>query len=127
MRTTVKFFSLCALTCVLAGCTSTITNLSPSQQVRSPSGLYHLEAEWDSAKQSVVKDSLKAYVMVGAETYPMQPTPMVRDRWETMVPVPADQSLFHYRYKFDYEYRAIPNRRENSKLSTPFTLKILDK
>jgi hypothetical protein len=59
--------------------------------------------------------------------YPMQPTPMVKNRWETMIPVPADQNMLNYRYKFDFEYYSIPNRRQNSKLSEPFQLKVLEK
>ena len=52
---------------------------------------------------------------------------MVSDRWEAFVPVPADQNLLHYRFRFDFSRNAIPARVEDSKLSPGFTLEIVDK
>ena len=127
MRRLIQSFCLGMLPLILAGCSTQITNLSPSQQIRNPAGLYHLEAKWESAQQTVRTESIKSYVVVGTEMYPMQPTPMVKNRWETMIPVPADQNMLNYRYKFDFEYYSIPNRRQNSKLSEPFQLKVLEK
>jgi hypothetical protein len=39
----------------------------------------------------------------------------------------VDKDLVHYRYKFDYEYLSIPQRKGNSKLSSPYALKIVEK
>jgi len=112
----------------LAGCkTTTVTNLTPSQLVRNPSGLYPFEMAWESKQQSLRKNSLTPYVIIGLESYPMRPTPVVINRWETLVPIPPDQKLIHYRYKVDYEYNSIPQPRANSKLSPPYRLEITDK
>jgi len=112
---------------LLAGCTTTITNMTPSQTQRVSTGLYPISAAWDSSQQSVVSDSIQAYVLVGTNLYPMQRTPLVRERWETVVPVPPDKDILNYQIKFDYQYLAIPNRKANSMLSNPYQLRILEK
>ena len=57
----------------------------------------------------------------------MERTPLLTNRWETLVPVPAEKDIVTYRYKFDYEYRGFPNRQLDSKLSKYYQLFILDK
>lgn len=116
---------LLALSTLFAGCTSTtITNLTPSRYPKNPNGLYPFHVEWRSNQQSLRKESLKPYVVIGMESYPMQPTPLLKNRWETLIPVPSDKPVVNYRFKFDYEYKSIPVRRPNSKLSQPYQLQI---
>jgi len=117
---------LCAL--LLAGCgTTAITNLTPSRLPRKDNGQYAFAVEWNSRQQSLIKDSIKAYVIVGLDQFPMQRTPMLTNRWETLVPVATDQEIVTYRYKFDYEYQGFPNRELDSKLSRYYRLFILNK
>jgi hypothetical protein len=110
----------------LSGCVS-VTNLTPSRATRSENGLYPFEVAWKSNQQSLRKDSIKAYVIVDINSYPMQPTPVVENRWETLVPIPADKKYVSYRYKFDYDYNSIPAPRNTSKLSPPYQLEIINK
>ena len=113
---------------LICGCKSTtVTNLTPSQMIRNPSGLYPFEMAWESKQQSLRKNSLTPQVIIGTETYPMKPTAIVSNRWETLIPVPPDQKLVYYRFKIDYEYNSIPQPRANSKLSSPYRLEITDK
>jgi hypothetical protein len=112
---------------LLTGCTTTITNLTPGTQKRNPSGLYPFEVALDTRKQSIRQETLRPYVLVGAQAYPMQPTLMLQNRWETLVPVPPNQEYVNYRFKFDYQYRSIPESRPSSILSQPFQLQVLDK
>lgn len=109
---------------LFAGCSS-ITNLTPSQASRNPEGFYPVEAQWKTRDQSVKPSTLQAHVIVGAETYPMKPTPFVKDRWEAFIPVPANESIVHYRFKFDYDVKRFPQLQKNSLLSEPYTLKII--
>ena len=51
----------------------------------------------------------------------------MKNRWETLVPVPATTNVVYYKFKFDYQYNSIPHRRPDSKLSSEFRLTILDK
>ena len=117
---------LIAAVVLLTACTS-ITNLTSSRQVRNASGLYPVEVAWQTREQAIRPDSLKPLVMVGAETYAMRPTPLVSNRWETLVPVPADKNSVLYRFKIDYELNAIPARQLNSKLSPEYKLEIIEK
>lgn len=123
----IRFIPLLLLSVFMVGCTtSSITNLTPSQQARTATGLYPVEAVWKSHQQSVVQDSIKPFVVVGLEAYPMRPTPLLNNRWETLVPVPADKSHIYYQFKFDYEYKGMPARRSDSLLSKEFRLDIVE-
>ena len=123
----IRLFILCALPLLLVGCASnSITNLTPAQQPRTQTGLYPVEAMWKSSQKSVVKDSIRPYVVVGLESYPMRPTPLINNRWETLVPIPADKNHIFYQFKFDYEFKGMPARRSNSLLSPEYRLDIAD-
>jgi hypothetical protein len=121
-----KIFMLLLLPLALAGC-STITNLTPSQLQRTDSGFYRVEAAWQTREQTIRPESIKPLVMVGMDTYPMQPESVVKDRWETFIPVKSDQNLLHYRFKFDFVRNHISAPQEDSKLSPEYTLRVTDK
>jgi len=110
---------------LVTGCTSTnISNLTPSRQPRNASNLYTFEAAWHSNQQSLRKETIQPYVVIGDKAYPMQRTAMATNRWETLVPVPLSESIVNYHYKFDFDYNSIPIRRSDSKLSQEFQLRI---
>jgi hypothetical protein len=115
---------LLGLTC---GCRTTLTNLTPSQMTRNTSGLYPFEVAWDTTMRSIQEDTIKACVLVGHESYPMQRTPKLEHRWEAFVPVPADKVEVHYRFKFDYQYLSVPERRNNSRMTPQYQLRILNR
>ena len=126
--TTVKLLPLLLAGLLLSGCTTTtITNLTPSQLQRNPNGFYPFEAAWDSRQYTIRKESIRPSVIIEENTYPMQPAPVLKNRWEAMVPIPADKKFVYYRYKFDFDYDSIPQKRSSSKLSSPYRLEIIDK
>jgi hypothetical protein len=123
-----RFLGLALFCALLTGCTTTsLTNLTPRQQPRNPNGLYPLEVMWQSEQATIVTNTIKGFVIVGTDAYPMQRSPMLPNRWETLLPVPADRDLVNYRYRFDYEYLQIPTRRPGNKWSDPFQLQIQDR
>ena len=109
-----------------SGCAS-FTNLTPSKLPRNPNGLYAFEVAWQTKQQSLRPDSIRAYLIMNVESYPMQPTQVVKNRWETLVPIPASKRSVSYRYKFDYAYDRIPKPGNSSRLSTTYQLEIVDK
>jgi hypothetical protein len=111
---------------LLAGCATTVTNLTPSTQQRSATGFYPIEVAIDTRQQSLQQETMTPYVLIGAQSYPMQPTMMLNNRWETLVPVSGDREYVTYQFKIDYDYLGIPNRQKGSKLSAPYQLRILD-
>lgn len=115
------------LAALLAGCTGTLTNLSPAYQTRNANGLYPVAVALSTRQQSLRWDSIKPQLMVGDNAYPMRLMPYMKNRWETLVPVPADTSVIHYRYKFDFQYNAIPVPQNDSILSDEQTLRILER
>jgi len=119
---------LLLLNAMLVGCASSnITNLTPTKVERTGSNLYTVEAAWSTREHAFRRDSLKPTVVVGLESYPMRPVPVVKNRYETLIPVPPNQSSVRYRFKFDYEYNAIPDPRPNSKMSPEYKLEIVEK
>jgi hypothetical protein len=119
--------ALLLMTSLLTGCSTTITNLTPGTQQRKPNGLYPFEVALDTSKQSIQQETLKPYVLISGQVYPMQPTLSLKNRWETLVPIPANREYVSYQFKFDYQYRSIPTAQPGSKLSQAFQLHILDK
>jgi hypothetical protein len=115
------------LTALLTGCTGTLTNLTPQYQTRNANGLYPVAVAFQSRQQSLRWESIKPAVEVGNEVYPMRRMPLMTNRWETLIPVPAGTSTLHYRYKFDWQYNAVPAPQNDSMISAPQTLRIMDR
>jgi hypothetical protein len=101
--------------------------LTPSTQKRALNGLYPFEVAVDTREQRLRKETFQASVVIGPQTYPMQQTLGLANRYETLVPISPDREYVNYRFKLDYEYKAIPESRPGSKLSPPFQLHIVDK
>jgi hypothetical protein len=112
------------LSALLTGCTS-IINLAPSHYPRDPSGYYRVEAQWTTHRTVVRPDSFKPLVVInGANTYPMQPVPLVSQRWQAFIPVPPDQDMVLYHYKFDFLDDTFDGPRPNSLMSRDYELHI---
>jgi len=123
-----KKFLLLLPVLLLAGCTTAqFTRLTPNTQPRNANNLYPVEAAFDSQQQSLRWDSIQAYVLVNGQTYPLRPVPMVKSRWEGVVPVPPTANSASYRFKFDYLYNNFGTApKPTSVLSKVQTLKIVD-
>jgi hypothetical protein len=112
---------------LLAGCTTAkFTRLSPTQQPRNPNNLYPVEVAFTSSQQSLRPDSLKPYVLVDGQTFPLRPVPVVKNRWEGLIPVPPTKKSATFRFKFDYLYNAFGSEPQRDSASSPaYTLKIV--
>ena len=111
---------------LLTGCAATFTRLTPLQQPRNANNLYPVEVIFNSPQQSLRWDSLKPYVVVNGEPYPMHPVPMVEHRWEGFVPVPPTEDSANFRFKFDYLYNHWGTPPQpNSAFSPMYQLKIV--
>lgn len=119
-----RILSLLFAPLLLAGCTSTFTNLTPLHQTRNSNNLYPVEVAMTSRQQTLRWDTIRPQIIVGTESYQMRPTTLMTNRWEGLVPVPAGTDLVHYRYKFDYNYNAMGNPKSDSALSPEYTLRI---
>jgi hypothetical protein len=111
---------------LLAGCTSTFTNLTPLHQSRNANNLYPVEVAMDSRQQTLRWDTIHPQIIVGNQVFPMRPTNLMTNRWEGLVQVPAGTDLVHYRYKFDFNYNAMGAPKADSALSPEYTLRILE-
>jgi hypothetical protein len=121
-----KFLQLLPLL-LLTGCAGTFTRLTPNQQPRNANNLYPVETVFNSSQQSLRWDSVQAYVLVNGTLYPMRPVPIVQNRWEGLVPVPAGANDVSYRFKFDYEYNSFGTPpKPNSIFSPLYELKVVD-
>lgn len=123
-----KKFLLFLPVLLLAGCTTaTFTRVTPLQQPRNPNNLYPVEVIFNSDQQSLRWGSIKPYVLVNGDPYPLQPVPVVPNRWEGLVPVPSTASGATYRFKFDYLYNNVGTEpKPDSAFSPSYHLKIVD-
>ena len=116
------------LSLLLTGCVSSrVTSLTTTRQPRNPAGVYPIELVWDSNQQALIDGSLKAFVVVGFEQYPMRPALDIKNRFETVIPVAADKNYVVYHFKVDYEYRSFGRPEKSSRLSSSYRLDITDK
>ena len=113
---------------LLAGCmTGTFTRLTPGAQPRNANNLYPVETAFDSKQQSLCWDSFKAYVLVNGQSLPLRPVPLVKNRWEGLVPVPPGVTTVNYRFKFDYRYNNFGTAPKPDSVSSKiYTLKVID-
>ena len=112
---------------LLAGCTSTFTRVTPLEQPRNPNNLYPVEVAFDSQQQSLRWDSIQPYVLVNGQPYALRQVPMITNRWEGFVSVPATANGASYRFKFDYLYNNFGTPpKPNSAYSSLYNLKIVD-
>jgi hypothetical protein len=112
---------------LLTGCASQFTRLTPLQQPRNPNNLYPVEVQFNSKEQAMRWDTIKPYVEVNGQLYPLRPEPLVQHRWEGYVPVPAGANEVEFRFKFDYTYNAFKAQPgQTSALSPTYKLKITE-
>jgi hypothetical protein len=114
---------------LMTGCATTdITNLTPRYEPRNAAGLYPVEAAMKSQQQTLRWNTIRPQAIVDTEAYPMRPTLLMTNRWETLVPVPPGKSVVYFRFKFDFDYNDFGSAgRSDSKLSPTYRLEILDK
>ena len=111
---------------VLASCASRITNISAQRQIRNANNLYPVEVSLDSRQQALKWETVQPYVIVGTESYPMQPVKYMQNRWETVIPVPASVNSVTYHYKFDYQVNDFGGPKKSSSSSHSYKLLIVE-
>jgi len=99
-----------------------MVNLTPRNAASTANGVHHFEVEWDSSLRGANNPEVQAFVMIGEELFPLQRIPDTTDRWEGDVPIPTDQPVVSYRYKFDYSRPGIRARVVESELSPVYFL-----
>lgn len=121
-----KSLPLLLLGCLMAGCTSMhITNLTPQREMRNPDGTYPIEVQVVSRQQTLRWQSIHPSVIVDRQFYPMRPTPLMTNRWETLIPVLPNQDMVNYRIKVDFDYNTFASPgSSDSKLSQIYHLRI---
>jgi hypothetical protein len=121
-----KFLPLMSVL-LLTGCAGQFTRLTPLQQSRNSNNLYPVEVAFNSQQQSLRWESIQPSVLVNGEPYPLRPVPLVQNRWEGFVPVPAGANSITYRFKFDYKYNAVGTAPKSTSAFSPmYKLTIVD-
>ena len=111
---------------LLAGCASTITNISALRQIRNENNLYPIEVSLDSRQQALKWDTVQPYVIMGTESYPMRAVKHMHNRWECVIPVPANVNSVTYHYKFDYQVNEFGGVKKSSASSHSYKLLIVE-
>lgn len=121
-----KAFILLPAVLLLAGCATTITNISAQRQLRNPENLYPIEVALDSRQQTLRWETVQPYIIVGKESYAMRPVKHLRNRWEGLIPVPATASTVSYHYKFEYQSNDFGGPKTGSASSKSYKLQIVE-
>jgi len=121
-----KLLPLLFIPMLMAGCTATFTNLTPTTQVRNKDNSYPVEVAFNSRQQSLRWDTIRARIMVGDKYYDMRPTLLMTNRWEGFIPVPPTRTMERYRYKFDFKYNDFGAPAADSALSPEYRLRIIE-
>jgi hypothetical protein len=112
---------------LLAGCAGTFTRLTPLQQSRNANNLYPVEVAFNSQQQSLRWETIQPYVLVNGELYLLRPVPLVQNRWQGFVPVPAGVNSVDYRFKFNYKYNNLGSAPKSTSAVSPiYKLNIVD-
>jgi hypothetical protein len=127
MRILNKSLPSLLLPLLLAGCATTFTNLTPQLQERKADNQYPVEVALDCSQQSLRWETIRPSIIVGTESFPMQPTPLMTNRWEGYVPVPPGAELVRYHYKFDFNYNSFGKPKADSAVSPEYTLRVKGK
>jgi hypothetical protein len=122
-----KALPLLLAPCLLAGCSSTFTNLTAQHQVRNPNNLYPVEVALNTRQQSLRWDTIRAFVVVEEQPYEMRQTLLMKNRWEGLVPVPPGSNSVYYHYKFDFQSDGLGKPKADSDASPEYRLLILEK
>jgi hypothetical protein len=86
-----------------------------------------IEAKLDSRQQSLRWETIRPTVLIDSNSITMRPTMLMTNRWETLIQIPANQSVVYYRLRFDYDYNAFGSPpKADSKLSSEYRLQIYD-
>jgi hypothetical protein len=112
---------------LLAGCAATFTNLDPQIQERNAANQYPVEVALDCSQQTLRWDSVRPRIIVGNQSYPMNPTPLMTNRWEGYIPVPPGKEMVRYHYKFDFDYNAFGKPKVDSAVSPEYVLRVKEK
>jgi len=121
-----KFLPLLSVL-LLTGCAGTFTRLTPLQQPRNANNLYPVEVIFNSQQTSLRWETIQPYVLANGELYPLRQVPLVQNRWEGFVPVPAGANTVDYRFKFDYKYNNVGTApRASSAVSPIYRLNVVD-
>ena len=119
----VPIFLLCLF---VVGCKATFTNLTPQQQRRRADNQYPVEVAMNSVQQTMRWQSIQPQIVIGRQLYPMNPTMLMTNRWEGMIPVPPGTNQVEYHYQFDFEYNAFGKPKKDSARSADYVLRIVD-
>ena len=111
---------------LLAGCATTLTNLTPLYQTRNDNNLYPVEVALSTRQQTMRWRSIHPQIVVGSEIYEMRQTLLMTNRWEGLVPVPPGVEVVHYRYKFNFMENAFGPPQPNSVISRDYTLHVVN-
>ncbi len=113
---------------LLTGCSSQITNLTPSVLPREASGLYHFETEWTSNQRSLELRSadIQALVVVDGKFYPMERVPQMTNRWEAEVPLTNSRAFYQYKWNYATAGFGRDRAHANSLRSQEYRLEVVE-
>lgn len=87
---------------LLAGCNLTVTNLTPTALPSNPSRIYTLTTRVTPKGTSIVRESVRASIIIDGETHPMRKSGLGADIYEFDYQLPAGRDEIAYYFLVNY-------------------------
>ncbi len=106
MKSFNKYFLLpfTAISFLLGGCVSSLTNLTPLNIPENPSSIYTFSAAAKIWQSNIDKNTLKTTIVINGEEQKMKLSPISSDIYEFDYKMPRDMNEVGYYYVLEYDY-----------------------
>ena len=121
-----SFLLLPLLLVLLPGCSAKFTNLTPRALPRNEAGLYPFEVAMTSQEQALKWKTIQPTLRIGEDSYAMQPTPLMTNRWEVVVSLAPETKVINYRFQFQFLKQGMKREIADSASSGYYSLQITD-
>lgn len=115
MKAKLFFSIICSLfSLFFAGCTPTISNLTPKRVPQNPSGIYTLSMTPRSFDGTVIKDTYQAFIVIRGEEHKMRPSPLGEGifDYDFRMPEGLNEAYYYYILRYYKDQRGNPSKRE---------------
>lgn len=115
------------LALLLSGCGVTLTNLTPQSIPQNPSNIYTFSFVARDLPANTVDESLEAFITIGGETFPMDPSPIGARAFDFDYPLPPDKTEAKFYFTLRYDTRKDRQTTERELVSELHTAQLVNR
>ena len=115
-----KFLFGCAIALgavLLAGCSMTLTNLTPPSLPENPSQIYTISVRVTTQAPAIIKSSIQACIVIDGQNHVMQKSNVVEDQYDFDYQLPPGRDELKYYFIVYYKYDTANGARSHEKVT----------